>query len=262
MSFIILGNQRSGTSYLLDLMNQHPLVDTINEPFSMHLDFFRVDESKWSCEDYDESFLHADLKALPQTQLFIQELDKWMNFEFSTVRGFKETALFEKYGWLQKAIHFNHTIIIIRDFRAVIYSVLRRNLHLGWWNYEERLQNFYHYSGPKNAHILCAEILKRRTNYLMDIIHNNSCYILRLEDVMCNPIEELERLMNYIGLEINEAQIRFLIETSSETRDSAYSNFRRKEDVLDKWKNALGAKIVSDINSILNDQINFFGYRL
>ncbi len=40
MSFVILGNQRSGTSYLLDLVNAHPLIDTINEPFSMHLDFF------------------------------------------------------------------------------------------------------------------------------------------------------------------------------------------------------------------------------
>ena len=61
MSFVMLGNQRSGTSYLLDLITEHPMVDAINEPFSMHLEYFRDNEEIWTANDYDSNFLHKNL---------------------------------------------------------------------------------------------------------------------------------------------------------------------------------------------------------
>lgn len=262
MSFIILGNQRSGTSYLLDLVNQHPSVDTINEPFSMHLDFFRTDEKKWTCEDYDEVFLYFALYQYPETRRFIRGLERWLNFDFPKVRGFKETALFEKYEWLQQALLFDKTIIIVRDFRAVINSVLRRKLHRGWWDYEKRLQEYYGYNGSREEHIICAELMKFRTNYLIDIIQKYHCYIIRLEDLLDNPEKELDLLMRYIGLEISEEQMDFFRETSKETRDSTYSNFRRKEDVVDKWKADFEPSIIRDINIILEKQLSYFGYKI
>ncbi len=262
MSFIILGNQRSGTSYLLDLVNQHPSVDTINEPFSMHLDFFRADEQKWLQEEYDEIYLHPALKQYPETCNFIKGLENWLNYDFPKVRGVKETALFEKYDWMQRALSFNQTIIIVRDFRAVINSVLRRNLHKGWWNYEKRLHEFYSYLGSEEDHIICAELLKLRTNILIDIIQNHSCHVLKLEDLLDDPINILDMLMHYIGLEICEEQMTFFKETSGETRDSAYSNFRLREDVVDKWKKNLDSDTIRDINITLEKQLNYFGYEI
>lgn len=260
MSFVILGNQRSGTSYLLDLVNQHPSVDTINEPFSMHLDFFRRDESPWTKNDYDEDLLHPDLEEFGETRNFILELQNWLNFDFPKVRGFKETALFEKYDWMRQVLLFDHTIIAIRDFRAVICSILRRKMHQGWWDYEKRLRDYYGYYAKSEDHIICAELLKHRTNYLVNIIQKQPCYVLKLEDLLNNPEVELDSLMKYIGLEISVEQKKFFLETSQETRDSTYSNFRRKEDVLDKWKSQLAPEVISDINRILEDQLQFFGY--
>lgn len=262
MSFIILGNQRSGTSYLLDLINQHPCVDTINEPFSMHLDFFRADEKRWLPEEYDDRFLHSALAQYPETRCFIKELERWLNFDFPHVRGFKETALFEKYEWMRKALSFDQTIIIVRDFRAVINSVLRRKLHKGWWSYEKRLHDFYGYTSAKEDHMICAEIIKFRTNYLIDIIQNHSCYVLRLEDLIDDPTNVLDSLMRWIGLEICAEQMDFFKETSGETRDSAYSNFRRREDVVDKWKTSLTPRMIRDMTITLQEQLNYFGYEL
>lgn len=262
MSFIILGNQRSGTSYLLDLVNQHPSVDTINEPFCMHLDFFRMDENLWTYEEYDEAFLHPALSKYAETRQFILDLKMWLNFDFPNVRGFKETALFEKYEWLLRTLSFDQTIVVVRDFRAVINSVLRRNLHRGWWNYEKRLQDFYGFTGNREDHIICAELLKFRTNYLIDIIEKHPCHVLRLEDLLTNPVYELDLLMHYIGLEISEEQMMFFKETSSETRDSTYSNFRRKEDVTDRWKKDFNSNMIKDINGILEKQLCYFGYEI
>lgn len=262
MSFVVLGNQRSGTSYLLDLVNAHPLVDTINEPFSMHLDFFRSDETKWTGKDYNKDYLHSALCEYPETCNFIRELERWLNLDFPKVRGFKETSLFEKYDWMHQVLSFDKTIILVRDFRAVINSVLRRNLHQGWWNYEKRLKDYYCYTGSREEHLLCAELIKLRTDYLIEIIQNNPCHVIKLEDLLNNTSKELDLLMRYIDLEISEEQISFFIETSQETRDSTYSNFRLKKDVVDKWKNDLTFDMIKDINGVLEKQLCYFGYEI
>lgn len=137
MSFIILGNQRSGTSYISNLIQQHPNVETIEEPFLMHLDFFRENEAAWKGCDFREDYLHEDLKNLHETVDYIRRFDEWLIEDFPCNRGFKETAMFEKYDWLKKAAHIDKTIILIRDFRAVLCSVLRREMNRSWWNYQK-----------------------------------------------------------------------------------------------------------------------------
>ncbi len=224
--------------------------------------FFRIDETKWTSEDYNKDYLHPALYEYPETYKFIRELERWLNLDFPKVRGFKETSLFEKYYWMQQALRFDKTIIVVRDFRAVINSVLRRNLHQGWWNYEKRLKDFYCYTGSQEEHLVCAEILKIRTNYLIEIIENNPCYVLKLENLLNDPSKELDCLMHYIDLEISEEQMSFFRETSSETRDSTYSNFRLKKDVVDKWKNDLTFNMVKEINNVLEKQLCYFGYEL
>ena len=262
MSFVMLGNQRSGTSYLLDLITEHPMVDAINEPFSMHLEYFRDNEEIWTANDYDSNFLHKNLIKLPETIQFIKELEQWLNFDFPKIRGFKETALFEKYGWMEKALTFDCVIIAMRDLRAVIQSVMRRNMHWAKWNYREILETYYHYSGPFDDHIICAELLRRRTDHLIHIIESVPCHVVKLEVLLENFDPELEKLMNFIGLEVSAEQKIFYEVTSQETRDSAYSNFRRKEDVIDRWKNFFNKEAIRDINAILKDQLEYFGYAL
>ena len=145
MSFLLLGNQRSGTNYVLDMINQHPEIETINEPFSMHLDFFRMDEEKWTADDVDPQYLHQKLRMLSQTQKYITDLNLWLNAPYPLLRGFKEAALFEKFDWLQSVVHIDKTVLIIRDPRAIVNSVMKRNMQHSFWNSQQRISDYWGY---------------------------------------------------------------------------------------------------------------------
>lgn len=199
MSFIILGNQRSGTNFILDVINHHPDVQTINEPFSMHLDFFHNNEEPWEGESFNDVYLHEKLKGLDETITFIQDLNRWMNCDYPMVRGFKETGLFEKFDWLYRAVRPKKVVIIVRDFRAIVNSVLRRNLHRNKWNYERILFEHYGIKGMNNDAELCAKLISLRTNYLIRIHEKYGCPIIRLEDIIRFPQQNVSLLILAVG---------------------------------------------------------------
>lgn len=265
MSFILLGQHRSGTSYLLDLIRHHPDVDTINEPFSMHLDFFRNNEEKWEAEDYKEDILHDTLYNYTETIKYIKELNKWMNIDFPNLRGFKETALFEKYAWLKQVINFDKKIILVRDPRAVVVSILKRNMQNTWWDYKGKLTTYY-MDKIKDISIIeipimtCATLWKARARHLMNIIEKESCLLVRLEDVLFNPNQELSKIMRYLDLDVNDDQIEFFDATSKESRDFTYSNFRKKEEVLYAWESKINKKDRENIERLLHEELMFFEY--
>ncbi len=266
MSFILLGHHRSGSSFLLDAIRHHPEVDTINEPFSMHLEFFRSDETAWGEDDYNQSELHPSLSDYPQTVNFIKDLDKWLNNQFPNMRGFKETALFEKYWWLKKAISFDKLLFVIRDPRAVIASVISRDMHLSWWDYKGRLENYYpeilsNICIQESPVKVCAAIWKCRMEHIINIMEKEDNHILiRLEDVLNNPNEEIDRIMRYLGYTIHEKQKSFLRETSGETRNSTYSNYRKKEIVLDSWKKKITKEDIGWLEDYLSEELKYFRY--
>lgn len=267
-NFILLGHHRSGTSYLLDLIRHHSKVDTINEPFSMHLEFFRESEEPWGKEQYNNKYLHEDLRHYEATINYIKDLDKWMNEDFPNVRGFKETLLFEKYFWLKEVINFEKTIILVRDPRAVINSIIKRNMHNSWWSYEEKLNKYYKekIQGKiiDSPILICAYLWKFRIESLKNIMNNTNSedlLLVKLEDVRTNQEKTLKSIMSFLGLEIDNPQLAFLKETSQETRNSTYSNYRKREDVLNEWqKNFTNSEIYS-IEEVLGKELREFNYK-
>ena len=265
MSFVLLGQHRSGTNYLLDLIRHHPAVDTINEPFSMHLDFFREDETPWSSEDYEVDILHKCLQPFPETVEYIKDLNHWLNFPFPNVRGFKETALFEKWDWINRVLCYDKLIIIVRDPRATIASVLRRDLHRSWWDYKSRLITYYNLTDVRSVIdsplLTCAAILKVRMGYLRKIMGKESCLVVRLEDIVNSNGSEVQRVMEYLGLDLHLEQIEFITETSSETRDFTYSNYRQTDQVLHSWKKIIKGKDCEMVENYLSEELEFFNYK-
>lgn len=264
-NFILLGHQRSGTSYVLDVIRHNNNIDTINEPFSMHIDFFRENEKEWNSSEYNIKYLHPSLKEKPYTIDFINNLNKWIHSPINNIKGFKETALFEKYSWLHKMMTPDITIILLRHPLDVIYSVVKRDMHNSWWDYKDKL-SFYmedkQVKSIKSDYILCAYIWKFRINNLISIIESESIdtYTLRLEDVIDNPIKEIDDLMKKMGLKIDNSQKNFLKETKKETKNSTYSNFRKKEDVIDGGKKNIPIEERKFIEKLLENELKYFGY--
>jgi hypothetical protein len=262
MNFILLGQHRSGTSYVLDLIRHNEHVNTINEPFSMHLEFFRNNESAWH-EIAKEPALHDDIRNLTSTICYIRDLKNWLTTE-KGVNGFKETALFEKYDWLNSYFNFDSTLILIRDPRAVIASVLSRKMNLSWWDYRHRLSQYYGISNIKDLSDIeiCAMLWKKRNSYLKQIMSGINCLCIKLESVVNEPIETLNKVMHELSLSIDECQLKFIGETSKDTRNSAYSNFRRGSDVIKKWHDFFSSSEVDRINQILKIELIEYDYDL
>ena len=264
MNFLLLGHQRAGTSFFLDLLRHNMEIDTINEPFSMHTDFFRSNEERWGRRDYNQRYLHKDLKNRPITQSFVKDLALWMNSDSERVRGIKETALIEKYDWLVEALGIDKTIILIRDPRAVYYSVIKRNMQNSWWNYKEKVVKYY-FSEDINLsdelEVVCR-VINQRYRELLNISKKKSKEILvvRLEDVLELPDYYIEEVMGFLNLTYDDNQKAFFNKTKCETRDSTYSNYRKKEDVLDGWKNGINQADRERIEQIFEDILKGFKY--
>lgn len=258
MSFVLLGHHRTGSSYMLDVIRHNKNVETINEPFSMHLDFFREDETFWP----DKQAFFSQVHDSSCTATYINDLNNWLNEkEYNVVRGFKETSLFEKYDWLISELNISNTIILVRDFRATINSVIKRNMQNSWWDYKGRLEKYYKYEVDKLDDIeICAYLLKERMSYIKIIVSNNEVMLIRLEDFFDDRLLFTEKLMNYIGLNLCKEQEEFIKLTSINTRNSTYSNYRNRHDVLLQWKDMLSRKDVERINGILKEELEFFGY--
>ena len=264
MNFVLLGHQRSGTNFFLDLLTHNKSIDAVNEPFSMHLDFFRENEDIWTSDDYNSEYLHLQLRDKPITRSYLQELANWLNSDSEKVLGFKETSLIEKYGWLKRCLHIEKTLILIRDPRAIYNSVIKRGLQNSFWNYRGRILNYYDSSNidiDSDLDVVC-NLIKFRVNRLI-AIHDNKdtdTFLIKLEDVLLDSDRTMTQTMEYLNLDYEDAQKQFLFESQSETRNSTFSNFRKKEDVLYDWKHTISNRNRKQIEKIFEDILFRFEY--
>jgi len=101
--FIVLSHHRLGTNFLCNLLCANKGIVCLNEPLSMHTNFFKENALiVWNKGDYDEENLHFSLKDNGLLISYLKELRDYMVNEFiNRVIGFKETMLFEKLIWLK-----------------------------------------------------------------------------------------------------------------------------------------------------------------
>jgi hypothetical protein len=267
MAFVLLGQHRSGTSFVNSLVREHPLVESINEPFSQHLRLFRQTElQEWSADDLTPERLHPAIKPGGECEQYILELKRWMCAPLPGVRGFKETGLTEKADWLRAALGDFPTAVVVRDPRAVVASVLRRGLQDSWWSYRSRLERFAAGSALLDACRLTepvdvvAAVWTLRADRLLALAKRHGWLIVRLEDLIARPTDELERLMTMLGLEVDRRQLDFLAEAWSDTFDGTYSYRRRADAVLHTWKEVLDGDAQRAVESIARAPMRELGY--
>jgi hypothetical protein len=258
--FVLLGHHRSGTSFINDWLAEHPNFDTINEPFSLHT-FLKV-------TDYDRGLLstaHDSGSDLGAVADFVDDLAHWLSSAKRGFRGFKETAFFFQYDWLRQRLGIGKTILLFRHPRAVIASLLRRELYAARWGYGDAAMihfpdEYVRIDAGNSPTRLCALMWKMRTDFLLHISETTDSKIILLEDMILRPQETAIELMQYFGENPAESQMRFLYNSSAESNDSTYSYKRRKIDVLEKWVDVLTENDIEFIDNYLSSQISRLGY--
>jgi hypothetical protein len=263
--FLVLAHHRSGSNFLNDLLQSHPQIECLNEPLSMHTAFFRAhDLSVWRREDFDHECLHPGLARESSLRAYLLSLRDYLRQSGDArVIGFKETVLFGKLEWLKAFLPPLKLILLERDPRAVVSSVLRSAL-IGFWRYEELVPPSYHALWPhakvwparhadeevRAATIAAMSVavrteLARRTAALFDGI------TLRLEDLLSDPEAAMDTLAGLLGVEPHPAPLSFLHERQLASRGGTFSSFRLREHVLERWRSHLSPAQLDAIDKVL-----------
>jgi hypothetical protein len=262
--FFLMAHHRSGSNFLNDLLQAHPRLECINEPFSMHTRFFRdCDLAQWSRSDFDPHCLHRELAPHDDLRACLLELRQHLlRSSRQRVIGFKETGLFGKLEWLKEFLPTLRIIFFKRDPRAIVSSVLRSGL-MDLWRYRELVPPPFHAMWPgyesaveagdaatRDAEIVAMSVALRyemaeRTIHLFD--HQS----FWLDEFQLQPVSSLQLMCRFLGLEPHPDQMSFLDKRQLVTRGAQFSSFRALADVEGTWREHLTDHQVRAIEAVM-----------
>ena len=265
--YFVMAHHRSGSNFLNDLLQAHPQIECVNEPFSMHSTYFRqCDLEPWTTEEFDPVVLHASLASHVALRAYLFDFRAYLSQSSDTrVLGFKDTILFEKLGWLKAFIPSLKILFLKRDPRAIVSSVLRTNL-FEFWAYTRLVPpafmrirpNYVSQIDPADRTVAVAEIVAMSivTRYALAerAIQNFDHTEVHLDDVMRQPQEQLEAITRFLGVPPHEGPRSFLEQRQAVSRGGMFSSFRLQEDVQHAWERHLSAAQIRAIEDVMQCQ--------
>jgi len=266
---MLLGHQRSGTNFATEVLQRHPAVECLTEPLSMHTGIFReLDLEPWDASSYQANILHRDLRPFPVALDFLTRLRAFLEsgHDGSDRRrcGFKETTGFAKLDWIRSWLPGLNIILLVRDPRAVVCSVLSSRLY-DLWEYSRTV--------PPAAERVLGEVpasddpfelvvwsWKIRMRLAEEAMMEGKHHVVRLEDLMEPDNSAWSDTMGFLGLSLHSEQKKFIRESGRVTKGGTYSAYRTREHVIDRWKTELGNARQRYIAEVLEYEMEKWGY--
>ena len=262
----IHGVPRSGTSWIGEIVNSSPNTIYKYQPlFSYaHKDYLTNSSTKEDIDSFFYNLIHCDDSFTNQkkrrnsgdfpmfskqkiTHVVYKEV-RYMNILFNMIRRSKEVLLC---GIIRNPLSvISSWINAPREFRK----------DLGWLELEEwryafkknlnRPEEFYGYEKWKEAANIFLNLKK---------IYPNQIYILNYSDMLFKPIEETERLFNFLGLKITGQTFNFIDESMKcSNKNDPYAVFRNKKND-NYWNNKLHSEIILQIqNDLIGTHLEIF----
>jgi hypothetical protein len=262
--YFIMAHHRSGSNFLNDLLQAHPRIECVNEPFSMHTGYFREhDLEPWAREDFDPVLLHPALAPHEALRTYLLDFRAYLS-ESSDARviGFKDTVLFEKLEWLKAFMPSLKILFLKRDPRAIVSSVLRSNL-LNLWDYARLVPpafakvrpNYVSRTDAADKAATAAEIvamsIATRYEYARRAIQNFDHREVHLDALMREPAEQLEAIVAFLGVPSHEGPLSFLKQRQAVSRGGLFSSFRSQDDVRHTWQRHLNSAQIRAIEDVM-----------
>ena len=259
-----MAHHRSGSNFLNDLLQAHPQIECINEPFSMHTTYFRrSDLEPWTGEDFDPVVLHASFAPDEALRTYLLELRAYLcQSSDQRVIGFKDTLLFEKLGWLKAFIPSLKILFLKRDVRSIVSSVLRSGL-FEFWDYARLVPPAFRRIRPDyvsrvdagDESAAAAEIVAMSvvTRYELAgrAIRGFDHREIHLDELMREPAERLEVIAEFLGVPSHEGPLSFLRQRQAASRGGTFSSFRLQDEVRHAWEQHLSAAQILAIEDVM-----------
>ena len=264
--YFVLAHHRSGSNFLNDLLQAHPQIECINEPFSMHTRYFReCDLAPWTKGEFDPKLFHPGLAGHDALRGYMSDFRNYMlQSNSQRVIGFKDTVFFEKLEWLKEFMPTLKVIFLKRNLRSIVSSLLRSNL-LEFWNYADLVPPAFARMYPRYARrpgtpdddatalaeIAAMSVVTRYTfahRHLRLFEHK----VIHLDELMRAPEGGLRDITAFLGVDnTSEGPLSFLKTRQSASRGGTFSSFRTKDDVENMWERHLKPTQLQVIEDVL-----------
>ncbi|WP_374564016.1 sulfotransferase [Ideonella sp.] len=263
--YLLLAHHRSGSNFVTDLLQAHPQVECLNEPFSMHAPFFRThDLQPWSAAEFDAQQLHPSLPAHGEIHDYLQALRRYLTGASpSRVIGFKETGLFGQLDWLRAYLPGLKLVFLWRDPRAIVSSVMRSEL-MGFWRYHELVPPAFARLFPHRASLaftasqtadvatLAAMSVVVRYELARRALGSFDHLVLGLDAVARAPAHALDAMARLLGVEPHPSPVQFARARWATNRGGTFSSFRDPAGVSLRWQAHLQRAEVDAIERVLH----------
>lgn len=277
-TIVIAGSPRSGTTLLLEALHKIPGYKAINEPLiktnvreknGFHLRSFIQGEQPSSNQ---QAFLAEVLQGqmnLSARWLFDAETNGKCLAEHCTRNKLlvKFCRINRMLPWFAKQFNVKGIVFILRHPCAVVNSMMRFGQWDKWtWDYVQKNRiasptvQLEHL--PKAVQKVFAPVLESVStkaealaliwclDHYIPLIHadNHPWILVSYEKLVLQNFEELTRITDELGVEMNDEMLRKLERPSSSVKGRIKES---AEDQISKWKQQLTNRQIDDILSIV-----------
>lgn len=285
---------RSGTTWLMHLLSQHPEIATYaTYPYEFHVGsyFQQLLRVLMSPADYTYSSTptgfwfehthigHPPFQAAPPMDF--AELDAWLSSSLwpltseyvvrATDRFYRSIAqrqgkrspkLFAEkqtvpwFGWLLRALYpAPKEIFLVRDFRDVFCSILAFNRKRGIESFgRERVASDAAY----------AEWLNVEITYLVEnwLARASDSLLVRYEDLIRRPMQVLDQIFTYLGVNCSQAVVEGVLSTAQQQAAllEGHVTAQDSEHSIGRWRSDLSPDLAQVVNDTFAANLLAVGY--
>jgi Sulfotransferase family len=285
----LLGSPRSGSTWLMRLLASHEAVIPFNEPqIGTYLSPFMCDLPGMHAQDFDASnFTIRRIQSSAKFQFFSEEfrdvwlpgLGKLMRERFlahalrypaegplsRTVVAIKEPNGSQSADLIMAALPRSRLLFLLRDGRDVVDSELAANLEGSW------VGSVF----PGVRGVTAAERLRFvvqsahkwlwRTSVVQEAYaaHPGPKLLVRYEELRSEPGSELRQILDWLGLDMPEPELRELVERLSFERIPAEARGPKQFSRTAKpghWRESLSDEEQAAVLEVIAPKLRELGY--
>jgi len=270
----VFADRRSGTTWLTELLSYNtklwdePLMgvhlgkyNPVNKIIKRTLEIQGERQDYFFSKSYKQVWIHF-LRKLILNRIH----DQFHNLSEKIV--IKEPTGSLAADILAECLPNSHIIVLMRDPRDIIDSKIDEVSDGGWeLELKKGVESFVidelRITHIKNTAIYWTGLMK----ILIKTFENHSKnlrYIIHYEDLLSNTEQELQKLYQFLGIEIDEKKLSDLVEKYSfkniSSEEKGKGKFRRFASP-GKWKESFNDKEKEIMNDILKDMLQKTGYQ-